>query len=295
MLVVQMILRRSQKSVQSDDDYYSGIAHPVVFQASELDTLRMVSMAHDLTIGTLPAMVRIQVVAEDLGVPGRDYFHPFAAEKLFDTPSAVARVYRTVSQQRRMVVDAHSSADVNGRRLTFRWVVLQGDPDKVRIQPLNSNAAKAEIIFQWHPRSPISGMPGMHSNRIDVGVFADNGQTPSLPAFVSSFTLANEDRAYVDGRIQSIDYGTTGICERYVDPLIDIPKRWRDEYQYSSENELLGWRRIFPTAKRQQFTADGRMIRKRDPEGTPIEFRNVGYEVTLDKTQVPVLNMVVIP
>ncbi len=135
----------------------------------------------------------------------------------------------------------------------------------------------------------------MHSNRIDIGVFADNGQTPSLPAFISSFTLANEDRTYVDGRIQSIDYGTPGICERYVDPLIDIPKRWRDEYQYSSENELLGWRRIFPTAKRQQFAADGRMIRKRDTAGTPIEFRNVGYEATLNEKRVPVLNMVAVP
>ena len=83
MHVVQMLLRRSQKSVQTDDDYYSGKAHPVVFQSSELDPLRMVQMAHDLTVETLPAMVRIQVVEEDLGVLGRDYFHPSAAEKLF--------------------------------------------------------------------------------------------------------------------------------------------------------------------------------------------------------------------
>ncbi|MEP6827123.1 MAG: hypothetical protein ABJA10_03530, partial [Aestuariivirga sp.] len=42
MEVVQMLLRRSQKSVQTEDDYYSGKAHPVVFQGSELDVLRMV-------------------------------------------------------------------------------------------------------------------------------------------------------------------------------------------------------------------------------------------------------------
>ncbi len=294
MHVVQMLLRRSQKSVQTDDDYYSGKAHPVVFQSAELDALRMVQMAHDLTVETLPAMVRIQVVEEDLGVAGRDYFHPHAAERLFDTPAAVARIFRTTAFRRRMVVDAGISADVNGRPLTFRWVVLQGDPEKVQIRPLMENGSKVEIILQWHPRTKIAGLEGMETNRMDIGVFADNGQTPSLPAFVSSFSLANEDRTYSDGRIQSIDYGVAGICERYVDPMIDIPKRWRDEYRYSPTSELLGWQRTSPGAEPQEFAADGRLIVKKDEAGTPTEFRKVAYEFVLDG-QVPVLRAVASP
>jgi len=295
MDVVQMVLRRSQKFVQTDDDYYAGKAHPVVFQGLNLDVLRMVEMAQELTIETLPAMVRIQVVEEDVGVPGRDYFHPYAAETLFDTPAAVARIYRTTAFRRRMVVDAGTSADVNGRPLTFRWVVLQGDPEKVQIRPLRANGARAEIILQWHPRTKIGGLDGMETNRIDIGVFADNGQTPSLPAFVSSFTLANEARTYADDRIQAVDYGAAGVRERYVDPMIDIPKRWRDEYRYSPTFELLGWQRTSPGSEPQEFAADGRLIVKKDDAGTPTDFRNVAYKSIADKRKVPVLKVVELP
>lgn len=295
MHVVQMLLRRSQKSVQSEDDYYSGKAHPVVFRSSELDPLRMVQMAHDLSVETLPAMARIQVVEEDLGVPGRDYFHPNAAEILFDTPAAVARIYRTTAFQRRMVVDAGISVDVNGRPLTFRWVVLQGDPEKVQIRPLTGNGTRAEIILQWHPRTKIAGLEGMETNRVDIGVFADNGRTPSLPAFVSSFSLANEDRTYADGRIQSVDYGAAGVSERYVDPMLDIPKRWRDEYRYSPTLELLGWQRTTPGSEPQEFAADGRLIVKKDDAGTPTDFRKIAYEFIVDQRKVPILKVVESP
>lgn len=295
MSVVQMLLRRSQKSVQSDDDYFSGKAHPVVFQPSELDTLRMVQMAHDLTIDTLPAMARIQVIKEDLGVPGRDYFHPHAAEKLFDTPATVARVFRTTAFRRRMVVDASSSTELSGRSLRFRWSVLQGDPEKVQIRLLDAKGRRAEIIFQWHPRTAIPGLSGMETNRVDIGVFADNGQTLSLPAFVSSFTLANEDRTYVDGRIQTIDYGSPGISERYVDPIIDIPKRWRDEFRYSADMKPLGWVRTMPGSEPQEFAADGRVVVKKNDAGNPTEFRAIKYEAELNEKHVPVLKVSVAP
>lgn len=295
MTVVQMLLRRSQKSVQTDDDYFTGNAHPVVFQPSELDTLQMVQLAHDLTIDKLPAMARIQVIEEDFGVPGRDYFHPHAAEKLFDTPAAVARVYRTSAFRRRMVVDASSSADLNGRSLRFRWSVLQGDPEKVQIRTLDAKGSRAEIIFQWHPRTAIPGRDGMETNRVDVGVFADNGQTVSLPAFVSSFTLANEDRAYVDGRIQSIDYGSPAVSDRYVDPMIDIPKRWRDEYRYSADLKPLGWVRTLPGSEPQEFSADGRLVFGKDNTGTPTEFRTIKYEAALNDKQLPVLKSKIVP
>lgn len=295
MPVVQMLLRHSQKSVQTDDDYFSGKAHPVVFQPSELDTLRMVQLAHDLTINKLPAMARIQVIEEDLGVPGRDYFHPHAAEKLFDTPAAVARVFRTTAFKRRMLVDAGSSAELGARSLRFHWSVLQGDPEKVQIRPLNAKGSRAEIIFQWHPRTAIPGRDGMETNRVDIGVFADNGQTLSLPAFVSSFTLANEDRTYVDGRIQSINYGSPGISDRYVDPMIDIPKRWRDEYRYSADLKPLGWVRTTPGSEPQEFAADGRVVVQRDDVGNPAEFRTVKYEAELNEKHIPVLKSTIVP
>ena len=294
MSVVQMLLRRSQKAVLTDEDYFTGKAHPVVFQPSESDTLRMVQLAHELTIDTLPAMARIQVI-EDLGVPGRDYFHPHAAEKLFDTPAAVARVYRTSAFRRRMVVDASSSVDLSGRSLRFRWSVLHGDPEKIQIRPLDAKGTRAEIIFQWHPRTAIPGLNGMETNRVDIGVFADNGQTVSLPAFISSCTLANEDRTYVDGRIQSIDYGSPVISDRYVDPIIDIPKHWRDEYRYSADFKLLGWVRTILGSAPQEFATDGRLIVKKDDAGNPTEFRTIKYATELSDKQLPVLKSVIVP
>jgi hypothetical protein len=112
---------------------------------------------------------------------------------------------------------------------------------------------------------------------------------------VSSFTLANEDRAYVDGRIQSIDYGSPVISDRYVDPMIDIPKRWRDEYRYSADMKPIGWIRTLPGSAPHEFAADGRLVVGKDDTGTPTEFRTVKYETELNDKQLPVLKSTIVP
>ena len=86
MPTVQAIFRKCNKPVQSDADYLSGRAHPIVYQGANLDPMRMVQMAHDMTEETIPPFVRLRVVKETLGLPGRDYFHTGPGEKLFDTP-----------------------------------------------------------------------------------------------------------------------------------------------------------------------------------------------------------------
>ena len=294
MPVIQMVLRRSQKSVQSNEDYFTSKAHPVVFQSTELDTLRMVQMAHDLTLETFPATVRLSVIEEDSGIPGRDYFHPGAAEKLFDTPAAIARIYRSSAFQRRMVIDAAHSLDSVGRPLTFRWVVLQGDANHVHIRPLTVNGSRAEVSIDWHPRTAVRGIAGMMTNRVDIGVFALNGTSVSLPAFVSSFTLANEKRIYDDNRlIQSVDYGDADVCRLYVDPMIDIPKAWRDDYHYDTDNKLLGWTRTVPGEPPQKFSADGRLIVRMDDNGLAVQWRDVRYEAIPSHEQTMMLRQVV--
>ena len=293
MPAVQMLLRRSQNSVQSDEDYLGGKAHPVVFQSTELNPLRMVQMAHDLTLETLPAIVRLNVIEEDLGIPGRDYFHSGSAEQLFNTPAAIARVFRTSAFQRRMVIDAADSLDIAGRPLTFSWVVLQGDANHVHIRQLTENASRAEVVIDWHPRAAVPGIAGMFTNRVDIGVFALNGTSVSLPAFVSSFTLANEKRIYDDSRlIQSIDYGDADATRLYVDPMIDIPKAWRDDYHYDAGYNLLGWTRTLPGGPPQEFSADGRLIVRKDDNGQAVEWRDVHYEAESVIEQPPTLRQV---
>ncbi len=293
MPVVQMLLRRSLKSVQTDEDYLSHKAHPVVFQGSELDPLRMVRLAHELTVDLLPAFVRLKVLTEDLGIPGVDYFHPRAGEVNFDTPAAISRIYRSHSYQRRMVVDATESVDVNGLPLRFQWIVLQGDPAHVQIRPLNDAGSQAELVIDWHERAAVTGLPGMETNRVDIGVFAFNGRSVSLPAFVSSYTLPNEKRLYNERhQILSIDYGSAETQTRYVDPLIDGTKSWKDEYHYTGDT-LTGWTRRVKDKPPQEFASDGRLIVKKDAQGNPVEWQTVGYEFERAENGVPTLRQVI--
>jgi hypothetical protein len=74
MPTVQMILRRNNINVKTDDDYFTGQAHPPVFQGSDLHSLYMIHMAHNMTPELLPPLVQIRVVEEDTGVAGIDYF-----------------------------------------------------------------------------------------------------------------------------------------------------------------------------------------------------------------------------
>ncbi len=293
MPVVQMLLRRSLKSVQTDEDYLSHKAHPVVFQGSELDPLRMVRLAHELTVDLLPAFVRLKVLKEDLGIPGVDYFHPRAGEVNFDTPAAISRIYRSHSYQRRMVVDATESVDVNGLPLRFQWIVLQGDPAHVQIRPLNDAGSQAELVIDWHERAAVPGLPGMETNRVDIGVFAFNGRSVSLPAFVSSYTLPNEKRLYNERhQILSIDYGSAETQTRYIDPLIDGTKSWKDEYHYTGDT-LTGWTRRVKDKPPQEFASDGRLIVKKDAQGNPVEWQTVGYEFERAENGVPTLRQVI--
>ena len=167
--------------------------------------------------------------------------------------------------------------------MTFRWVVLQGDTERIHIRPLDDAGTRAEVMIEWHERAAVPGLTGIDSNRVDIGVFAavhtGSDKAISLPGFVSSFTLANEKRTYNEERqIESVDYADPVISRRYVDPFIDVPKNWRDEYHYNEQNELQGWTRFMADQPPQEFSADGRLISKRDADTNPIAWQRVRYE-----------------
>src|SRR6185295_5922020 len=127
MPAVQMILRMTNKGLTKPEHYLVGGYHPAVFNAANLDTLRMVKLAHEIERDKVPPVVRIKMIEEDLGVPGRDYAEAGPREKLFDTPSAIARIFRSRQYSKRMLVSAEDSKDLNGKPLKFHWVVIQGD------------------------------------------------------------------------------------------------------------------------------------------------------------------------
>jgi hypothetical protein len=259
---VQMVYRRARVGVRSRDAYLSGAAHPSVFRASDIALARMVSLANAIRPDGVPPMVRLQVLQESVAVEGVDYFGTGLSEVLFDTASAIARIWRSRVGRRSMVVTAADTVDPNGRDLRFDWVLLRGDPDRVRITPLTSDGRYAQIEMDWQDPRPAPGSPDILSHRIDIGVFANNGAHDSAPAFVSVLLPRHERRVYETGpdgapRILSIDRSRTDAI--YADPLLFPEASWRDLYQYDKAGQLSGWAR-HRAERVYEYDVDGRQI-----------------------------------
>jgi hypothetical protein len=208
MPTIQMILRSCNRNVPTKPDYLTGKAHPTVFEGSLVDGLRMARLAQDITLETLPPMVRIKVVSEEEPVNGRDFFDlPGRSEKLADTPCVIARVWRGAAGTRTMKVSAAGSADLNGRALTYEWVVLRGDRDTISIATADVGRT-AGITLSYPYRRPVARGSPLESNRVDIGVFVHNGAYYSAPAFVTFYGLDDEARTYDPaGRLVEIGYG----------------------------------------------------------------------------------------
>ena len=152
---VQMVFRRSLQDVTSREDYLSGKAHPAAFEGYRINPARMVSLAQSIKPGDIPPRVRIRVTAEELGTEGVDFFGAGLSEQLFDTPSAIARVWRSSRYRRTMQVSAAETEDPNGRKLAFEWRLLQGDPERVKIEPA-ADGRSARITLDWQEPFRIS-------------------------------------------------------------------------------------------------------------------------------------------
>jgi hypothetical protein len=239
---LQMILRRGM--VPSREAYFTGAAHPAAFDGERLVPERMVGLAAAITAETIPPMVRLGVESEDFstsaGLAG-------LSEHLFDTPSAIAWVWRGPAWSREMVLSAAETRDPNGRDLRFRWVLLQGDAAKVRIEPLDAAGTRARLTIDWHEAPPPVGKAGLTARRVDIGVFASNGAQDSAPAFVSVSFPAHELRRYEAGpdgtmRLASVDYDARGR-KTYYDPKVHWSAPWRDNYAYDASGKITGWTR----------------------------------------------------
>lgn len=291
---LQQIFRNSYKLVKHPDDYLTGIAHPSVFEGSEIDALKMVDMAHAMSVDDIPPLARIRVEQEDHAILGRDYFEVSEREKLFDTACAIARIGRSTQFRRHMIVSAKESLDLDKRPLKFKWVILRGDESRISIKPLDEEGARADITVAWHPRRKIRPDSPIESNRVDIGVFAHNGVAWSAPAFITWYFLDNEDREYdKDGRILSVAYHGGIDVGNYADPLIQTPKSWKDTYHYSEDGRPTGW-----TRKRgagadthiEEFTPEGGLIIEKDDQGRPAAIRVPRYiGVRMDSKPLPSL------
>ncbi|WP_428515120.1 hypothetical protein [Roseovarius sp.] len=257
---VQMIFRRCLTSVRTRETYLSGLAHPSVIPRDQINLTRMVQLANALTPETVPPMVRLAVLSESQATVGIDYFGEGLSERLFDTPVAVARLWRSHVHSRNMVVSAESTRDPQGRKPEFLWRLLRGDPQRTRIEPLDDRGLQARITIDWQLPRPVPGQREIRSNRVDIGVFARTGDHDSTPGLISFLLPHHETRRYAPGplgemRIESRDFRVPE--DEYADPVLFPQSEWRDVYSYDPAGVLQGWTR--QTAEGLiQFDASGR-------------------------------------
>jgi hypothetical protein len=238
---LDMILRRSLQGVT---DYASPPAHPPAFRRQQLRPAVMMAAAQAMAPSEIPPLVILQVEQESFS---REAGLSGSSEQLFDTPSAIARVWRGWDWRREMVVSAADTRDPNGRELEFRWVLLSGDPDRVRIEPLDPSGVRARLVFDWHD-APFALRPGATPTaRVAVAALAWNGAQWSAPATVSVAFPAHEHRRWESSpgntpRLAEVDYA--GDAGDYgVDPAIWWRAPWRDEAVRDGAGRLLAWRR----------------------------------------------------
>jgi hypothetical protein len=277
---VQMIFRRSLQPIRSRESYLSGAAHPAVFEGRDINLARMVSLAQAIAPDALPAEARLAVIEEAPGEEGRDFFGTGLSEQIFDTPSAVARIWRSSAGRRSMLLSAEASRDANGRPLAFEWRLLQGDPDRVRIEP-EDGGARARVTIEWHDPFPRSATDRQTTTRVDIGVFAHNGVHDSAPAILSWYFPPNETRIYETGpdgapRIAAIKYADPAKAGIYADPLLVPRAEWRDVYAYAEDGTPLGWTRE-RTGRQDAFAPDGTRILTTDAAGRPLRTEPVAY------------------
>lgn len=293
MPTVQMIFRMSNSHLESESEYLTGKAHPTAFQHDWVNPRKMAEMAHAMRADEVPPMVRLKVVDEDLPLQGRDYFEGRPrSEALADTPCVIARVFRGSQHERRIVVSAEESYDTNDRPLEFHWVVLRGDPERIRIVPKNARKSVVEIHVPYHAQTPTRWEPKIPSSRVDIGVFVHNGVYYSAPGFVTYYSLTNEKRQYYDdGRVQQIDYA----ADQVFDARLTDGKPWRDVYEYSPAKELTGWTRHYTDGRTQQYTPEGLLILERNARGMPFRTAKVEYHGKPDRRGVMVIEPEVVP
>ncbi|MEO9778894.1 MAG: hypothetical protein ABJH07_26820 [Sedimentitalea sp.] len=284
---VQMIMRRNLKGVRTQANYLSAIAHPTVFAWERLQPERMIGQAAAMRPEDIPPIVRLKVVEEDFvqstGLAGLD-------EHLFTTPSAIARIWRGFAWERQMVVSTAPTVDPNGHVLRFDWVLLRGDPTRVRIEPQGPDGKTARITVNWHdafvlpPRNGTDG-EALETSRVDIGVFAWNGRSDSAPAIISISFPTHQLRTYEapaegSARLVSIDYDAQGRGAPY-DPRLHWSAPWVDRFNYAADGTLHGWTRTTGEAQ-EDF----------DAAGQPADGSGATYQLVLTPEEPPLLSLV---
>lgn len=181
---VQQILRQHYKG---SPNYLSGLSHPVVFESAKLDVPAMLHRAQHMTLPTIPPQAVLSLIAPDELQQGED---------LGTTSACIARVHRRKDQTYRIQLSGKESKSFTSKPLQYQWVVLQGNPNKVRLQPFGEKGQNASIEIDYHHRFR-SSTTGLYTNRVDIALFcSEDGEQWSSPAFFCLFSMPDQQRSY---------------------------------------------------------------------------------------------------
>lgn len=278
---VQMVIRQGLTGVEGRDDYLGPMAHPSVIPAERIDLSRMLEISADLPADGLAPIPYLSVAAP-LVRTVNDGLDAGLGEVVFATPHAYAFAFRDAAFTRRVVASAALTKDPNGLPLTYHWRVIRGDPERITVAPRDESGTIADIEVAWHERMPVPASPGISSNRVDIAVFADNGETLSAPAFLSWLFPGDQDRVYEkiagETRLVSVEHRVSRERDWMTDPVIFADRDWKDSYAYDGDGRLSGWVRDYG-GRTSAFDADGRRIVEGD--GEEVRTEEVGYEVEM--------------
>ncbi len=273
---LQWLLRRTRQGVKSESDYLSARAHPTAFNANRLDVAALVEKAHALQPADIPPAVNLSLINSRIfpirfPVAGVDY-PDTVQELLFATSSAIAFVLRAPAGERTFLFRAQTSPEEDPDA-TFTWRVVHGDASAVKIAtPLGETLNTPERGF-----AQITVDRRTLTERLDVACFAKTrGTGHGAPSIISFYPIPQEKRVYrPDGKIASIDYANPD--NRYCDPLIALPRRWKDTYAYKADGTPLGFTRSYDGKDAASFTPTGERILARHADGTAKRVIRVKY------------------
>lgn len=248
---MQWLIRSTLKTVKSESDYLSENGHPVAFNRNDLDENKLVTKAHVLTPDKIPPLPLISwqvnnLVPEYMPLPGRDY-PDTVGEVLYVRPTGIAFILRGYQNTRSFLFKVSPMPE--SAAATYKWSVIHGESERVTFSP----TLEKDVMRITVNRKGLT-------NRIDVAVFAKTAKSEyGAPSIISFSPVALEDRVYLpDGRLKYIDYSNPS--ERYCDPLLALPRRWRDEFIYDDTGALQGWKRRVAGEAPVRFTHDGKRL-----------------------------------
>lgn len=173
--MMQVLIRKSLKGVESEDDYLTSRAHPTAMPSEGIDLARLKKSAAELKIADIPPLAGVSVRS----VAPSDT--PKHTELTYATPFAWAIVLRAEQAKREFIISATGANE-------FAFVQTHGSGTKAMIEPLSKNQVK--VTIDKNALSP--------TNRIDIAVMGRNANTGwGAPSYVS-FARMDENAPYSD-------------------------------------------------------------------------------------------------